>query len=62
MTRVTDDLTAGRRAQQIHETPDVALPIMDPTDPRYGQRPTDPARRRQVEETDREIRGNEDAR
>jgi hypothetical protein len=42
MTRVIDDVTAGRRARQIHETPDAALPILDPTDPRYGHTPEAP--------------------
>lgn len=45
------DPTAGRRARQIREHPEVPQPVADPTDPRYGsvdepdgwiQDPTDP--------------------
>ena len=33
------DPTAGERARQIREHPDAPMPILDPTDPRYGQFP-----------------------
>jgi hypothetical protein len=33
----TEDPTAGTRARNIHEHPEIPQPNFDPTDPRYGE-------------------------
>lgn len=40
----TSDPTAGATARAISIHPEVPRPVDDPTDPRYGRLPSDPAR------------------
>ena len=60
MRRVIEDVTAGGRARQIHQTPDVSAAILDPTDSRCDRRPTDPEQRRVVPERNHEIDSDND--
>ena len=57
MRRKTFDPTAGRRAREIREQPEIPQRILDPTDPRYGELVADTYRqpgspRRVVDPTD----------
>lgn len=35
------DVTAGTRAREVREHPEITQPILDPTDPRFGEVPPD---------------------